>query len=134
MEIYALEDRAKPKFLRFLQEHAVLDGMKKKVRELNRLVEFMQKKLRDQLSIRSAKVEVLHNFWDKMTGIILQKSITLRDEVGQGLIRKMIVAPREVRDSVLQKYINKCRARHTIAFFQWRLRFPSHIRHNHGEL
>ena len=71
MEIDALEDRAKPKLLRFLQDHSVLEGMKKKVRELKRLVEFMQKKLRDQLHIRTAKVEVLHNFWDKMTGIIL---------------------------------------------------------------
>lgn len=69
-----------------------------------------------------------------MTGNILQKAITMRDEVGQGLIRKMIVVPREVRDSVLLNYVNKCRARHTIAFFQWRLRFPSSIRHNHERL
>lgn len=58
----------------------------------------------------------------------------MRDEVGQGLIGKMIGVPREVRDSVLLNYVNKCRARHTIAFFQWRLRFPSSIRHNHEQL
>ena len=112
-----LEERAKPFILRFLEENSIIEAMKAKVRELNRLIEFMQGRIRDQLAIRSSKVDVLHNYWDKMTGIILQKAITLRDDVGQGLIRKMIVVPREVRESVLLNYVNKCRKRHTIAFF-----------------
>ena len=129
-----LEERAKPFIRRFLAEHSVIEALKMKVRELNRLVEYMQRKLRDQLAVKGAKVEVLHNFWDKMTGNILQKAVSIRDEVGQGLIRKMIVVPRDVRDSVLRNFVGKCRARHTIAFFQWRLRFPSHIRHDHAAL
>ena len=86
------------------------------------------------MTIRTAKVEVLHNYWDKMTGIILQESYRMKDLTGQGLINKMIVVPREVRESVLMHYVNKCRARHTIAFFQWRLRFPNDIKHDEKQL
>lgn len=129
-----IQERAKPFLLRFLEEHSIIEAMKVKVRELNRLIEFMQTRIRNQLAIRTSKVDVLHNFWDKMTGIILQKAITMRDEVGQGLIRKMIMVPKEVRHAVLLHYVNKCRARHSIAFFQWRLKYPSNIRHNHKEL
>lgn len=69
-----------------------------------------------------------------MTGIILQKSISMRDEVGQGLIRKMIVCPREVRDSVLNEFVYKCRIRYKIAFYQWRLRFPNNLKHDEEQL
>jgi hypothetical protein len=31
---------------------------------------FIQKKIRDQLVFREAKVEVLNNYWDKMVGQI----------------------------------------------------------------
>ena len=77
----------------------------------------MQKRIRDSLVYKKAKIEVLHNYWDKVTGNILQKAVTLKDDVGTGLIKKMIVVPREVREEVLKAYVDKCRVRHTIAFF-----------------
>ena len=36
-----LEERAKPFILRFLEANVVIEAMKIKVRELNRLIEFM---------------------------------------------------------------------------------------------
>ena len=126
-----LQERAKPFIKIFLHANSAIEALKIKVRKLNKLVSFMQKRIRDQLVFKVAKCEVLHNYWDKVTGNILQRACNLKDDVGTGLIRKMIVVPREVRESVLRAYVDKCRVRHNIAFFQWRLRFPNDLKFDH---
>lgn len=60
-----------------------------------------------------------------MTGTLQTKASRKKDEPTTLLIRRMMVVPREVRESVLLAYINKCRQRHNVAFLQWRYRFPN---------
>ena len=36
--------------------------------------------------------------------------------------------PKEIRNAILIKYLQKCIEVHAIAFFQWRLIFPNKVR------
>ena len=65
------EERAKPFIFKFLHSNSSIEFLRSHVRKLFSLIEFMQKRVRNQQAIKTAKVEVLHNYWDKMTGNIL---------------------------------------------------------------
>jgi hypothetical protein len=44
------------------------------------------------------------------------------------------MVPEEVRTAVLVEYLNKCKDLHSIAFFNWRLKHPSKVRHDPEEI
>ena len=45
-----------------------------------------------------------------------------------------MLVPREVKWEVLRKFVDKCCVLHAVAFFQWRMKFPSSIRHDEAEI
>jgi hypothetical protein len=77
----------------------------------------IQKRIRDVFACRFGKLEILINYWDKMLGILMTKSIHLRDNDFTNYLKKVFVVPDEVRRAALFFYINKCRELNHIAFF-----------------
>lgn len=60
-------------------------------------------------------------FWDKL--LIDQTKICHGNYEALEFINEIYRIPNEVKNAVLKYYINKCTKLHTIAFFQWRLKF-----------
>ena len=42
--------------------------------------------------------------------------------------------PKEVKWEILKKFVDKCCVLHAVAFFQWRIKYPSEIKHDIEEL
>lgn len=80
--------------------------------------------MKAQYETRMAKVEVLMNYWGKITYQIWDKAAKKGDKVTKEMISLMNAVPRDVKAAVLEAYINRCRQRHNVAFLQWRYRFP----------
>jgi hypothetical protein len=52
----------------FLMENYQVENIRLAVRKFYQDIGLIQRKIRDQLVVRVAKVEVLKNYWDKMLG------------------------------------------------------------------
>jgi hypothetical protein len=81
-----------------------------------------------QINYTKAKVEIMGNYW---MFIIRQlrlkqgpKNNKVKDSTALVLLQKLVAVPVAVRNCVLNEYIHKCKNLHSIAFLQWRLKFP----------
>lgn len=52
----------------FIVDNQGINDFKLKVREFFRIINYIQKRVRDQLSTKYSKVDVLLNYWDKIAG------------------------------------------------------------------
>ena len=94
----------------------------------------MQRRLRQQLSKKRAKTNVLLTFWDKLFGILMSEAIAKSDEKLKKVLHDVVVVPSEVKDSLLGHWIIKCQQLHAIAFWQWRLKYPNPVRFDQEEV
>ena len=95
---------------------------------------FVQRKVRALFASREAKTEVLVNYWNKMVGQLQKKASLTKDKDMLALIGKICIVPAEVKRALLWAFVSRCRELHAIAFLQWRLQFPSSIRHEEEAL
>ena len=94
----------------------------------------MQTRIRQKLGTKFSKIEVLLTFWDKMVGYIHQQASDLKDEETINMMGQILLVPEDVKIEVLKVYLIKCMQLHSIAFFQWRLKFPNTIKHDPQQL
>lgn len=73
-------------------------------------------------------------FWDKIYGKLQTISSSKRDKKGNQLLCSICCVPREVKYEILKQYVKKCKELHAVAFLQWRLLYPSKIRHAPKEI
>ena len=85
----------------FLEENILNEKMRICIRSYAHKIYYIQKRVRDQLAIRFAKVEVLSNYWDKMIGQIQTIASRKKDKVASDLVLKFILIPKEVRIELL---------------------------------
>ena len=95
---------------------------------------YIQKKLMNKLESKRAKVEVMLTYWDKVYGKLQTISSKRGDKKGNCLLCKICCVPKEVKLYVLREYIAKCMELHSIAFLQWRARYPNKVRHDPEEI
>ena len=88
----------------------------KLVKYIDRL-EFVQKRIRNQLAIRYSKVEMLIKYWDMLLSKMQKQAKRARDKE---IIMAIFKVSPSIRWSLLLDYVNKCREIYQIAFFQWR--------------
>lgn len=74
------------------------------------------------------------NYWDKLYGQMQMKASATKDAEANKLLTQLVLVPREVKWDVLRKYVDKCCVLHAVAFFQWRIKYPSEIKHDIEEL
>jgi len=108
--------------------------MRMKIREFYKQISFMQRRIKDGLVTKESKIEVLLNYWDKMFGVLQSQASKSNDKPTNDMCKKLIVIPKEVRYAMLKKYVTQCRNLYTIAFFQWRLMYPSQVRFEKEQL
>ena len=73
------------------------------------------------------------NYWDKLLGKIMEHAIEIKDTKMIQICDEIIKVPREVQSATLYAYINRCREVYQIAFFQWRVLYPSRLKNNEKE-
>lgn len=104
----------------FVEEVCYRERMKELCRVFYTRVVFMQKKIKSQIVIRDAKVEVLVQYWDKVFGQLQKKASKSKDNATNKLCKKIILVNKVVQRHILMAFVNKCRELHSIAFLQWR--------------
>jgi hypothetical protein len=122
--IRANQERAKIVVRKFLR---VLEGkhdLKERIVSTYKKLFMIQTKLRDKMITIDAKVEVLVNMWDKILGKITIAAQKQNDALTKNLATQLFLVPKEIRWNCFKLYIKNCRMLHSIAFLQWRLKFP----------
>lgn len=87
-----------------------------------------------RIATKYAKVEVLLNYWDKLYGQMQLKATSTGDKQANEMLKGIALVPTSIKRKLFIFYIKKCRELHNVAFFQWRLKYPSKIRHDPEEL
>ena len=77
----------------------------------------MQRIMRDRLSIRYSKVELLIIMWNKLREDIFLKACVLKDYKMKAMLKNIALVPENIKRWVLTAYLFQCRHFHTIAFF-----------------
>ena len=54
---------------------------------------------------------------------VLKKAVQLEDEGMLSIVKAIQRIPTMIRDKVLKAYVKKCKDKHCVAFFQWRMHF-----------
>ena len=81
-----------------------------------------------------AKVEILTNYWNKLSGQLQHKAVLLQDEDTVEMLNQIIRVPNHIREAMLKKFLQKCNELHAIAFFQWRLNCYTSIKYNEQDI
>ena len=98
------------------------------MRKYAQKIEYIQKRFKDQLATRFAKVEVLSNYWDKMVGQLQTRASKKHDKEASDLVLKFILVPKDVKLELLREWVTCCRTLFSIAFLQWRMIRPSKLK------
>ena len=79
--------------------------------------------MKDYLECRTAKIDVLMNYWEKIEFQIMtnaapnsKKGIAM-DKEAQDFAMKLHRVPEKVRYAMLKKFVNRCRDLHQICFW-----------------
>ena len=94
----------------------------------------IQRIMKDVLSTRYSKVDLLSVLWDKTLGRLMMKAGLLKEKKILAMCRQIVTVTRAQRHYILKKFIQACRLMHTVAFMQWRLAFPNSVRHDKDEV
>lgn len=81
----------------------------------------VQRRIKNSITTKYEKIECLINYWNKLTGKIMEKAKLKNDYNTVHLLGKIIEVPKPVKFAILRRYIGACRKLHSVAFFQWRL-------------
>lgn len=102
--------------------HGCVEIIKLKVQltRYRNTVVYLQNKFRDKHLSKYQKVEVLLNYWDKLTGEIQIRCSKMKDQGANLLLRHLMMVPKDIKVKMMKIYIDKCREMHAIAFLQWR--------------
>ena len=80
------------------------------------------------------KVGVLLTYWDKLYGKMQAVATRSHDCNANCFLKKMATVPQSVKIELFREWVAGCKKLHRIAFYQWRLMFPSSVRHDIDEI
>ena len=80
------------------------------------------------------KVNVLLTYWDKLYGKMQAVATNSHDCNANCFLNKIATVPLSVKTELLREWVIGCIKLHRIAFYQWRLMFPSSVRHDRNEI
>ena len=118
-----LQHRVKMIIYNFVLKNLAISNLIKKGQQSKRGITYIQERLKLAINKRAAKREMLVLLWDKLLSD--QTKICHGDYDALGFLNEMYGIPNDVKQAVLKYYVNQCTKLHTIAFFQWRLKFSS---------
>lgn len=101
--------------------------MKWKLRNLEKSLLFIQHRFLRRRTTHEAKLQILENYWNKFLGQLYFENLNIGDQKTREMVAGIIRVRKEISCAVLTKYLHKCGQLHSLAFFQWRYKFPSNI-------
>lgn len=101
--------------------------MKWKLRNLEKSLLFIQNRFLRRRTTHEAKLEIVENYWNKFVGQLYFENLNIGDQKTREMVAGIIRVKKDIRRAVLTKYLAKCGQLHSLAFFQWRYKFPSNL-------
>ena len=97
------------------------------LRDMMRIIHFLQKRFQIRNLSRQAKLDVLREKWNFIVYTLQQrnKEINKKDDFMNKMIEDLENVKDGVRESILEEYLRCCQRVHTIGFLQWRIMYPS---------
>ena len=116
----AAEKKATHRVLRqFFEDKDQITDLKAKGRVLYRRMIRVQRVIKDKLTTRGAKLEVLLMQWDRVLNMI--RDSNKKGKLDQFIEEVDLIAP-EVKATALAAYLRRVRLKDMVAFYQWRNR------------
>ena len=95
-----------------------------KLRQLFKILTFIQKRFLARFYTREAKIEVLNNAWNKLCGQLNEQNIEVKSIFMSEMLVKIQSLNPVIKRRALEEYLRCSQRVHTIAFLQWRLKYP----------
>ena len=116
------EERAKQTFVSFLQQTADNSRLK------NLCVEYMMQihkvidRIQHYVMMNRERKQEMVDMWEEQKTEILDyyKTKKHKSQKFTKMRRQLLKVPDELRDTVLRLYMDRCKNKHTIAFYKWR--------------
>jgi len=99
------------------------EGIKAKHRNLMERILFIQKRFKKQIEATKARKEALISYWNHIHMELIEQQKIRQIDPKLAIAKKLHYVKDEVRDSCLSRYIEACKQKHALAFFQWRSKF-----------
>ena len=110
--------------LPFLQEIWYRENLKIKHRKVMETVLFIQRRFKVSVVASKARLEALSNYWQKIHNeLIKQSKLKKPNSKIIMLAKKLHYVKVEVKQACIHKYLEACKFKHALAFFQWRTKF-----------
>ncbi len=74
----------------------------------SKLLRRLQNKMKNQFIMKQGKMEVLKNYWSKLTSRLQKRAIELNDMQTDEICKKICQVPKEVKNYMLKYYIDQC--------------------------
>ena len=110
------------------------DALIRKCRLFYKSILYIQNRMKVQIQTKYAKVDVLLNYWDKLYGQMQLKATATGDTQANEMLAGIAMVPYSIKKKLFTFYIKKCKDLHNVAFFQWRLKYPNHLKHDPEQL
>ena len=95
---------------------------------------FIQTKYMIRNERNEAKLEILDNAWNKLCGKLNKENVEVKSIFMSEILIKILTINPRIKKAALKEYLRCTERVNEIAFFQWRLKFPKHMKWNENEL
>ena len=107
--------------------------MIRKTRYFNKLINFMQKRMKDKCVTGDAKFQIVDRHWRNMLFKWYSIAKAHQDKGMIKILKQVMEVSGPIKDFVLKQYVNQCKFRHAIAFIQWRLYYSGNRKESTAE-
>jgi hypothetical protein len=109
---------------KFMVERLYRKNMKANFKRTISLVIFIQTKFRNSMELQEARLSALQQLWERDSKeLFFQAARHGKASPLMAFSTKLRTMDKEIRDGCLKMYLNACKYKHAIAFFQWRHKY-----------
>ena len=113
-----IKERAKRQvLLPFFAEAAYRHDLKDRFRRVRRLLQFTVSRFKAGARLSESKLLVLKIYWDRTIRKLLMSK---KEKASHKQCQKLMAMDQAIIRSFLKEYLAACKARHAVAFSQWR--------------
>eukprot|EP00347_Sterkiella_histriomuscorum_P002453 403368090 len=112
-------------FYDFLKETASIHHLKSQIKSFREGIIYIQRHVRIAKLLRKTKFEILLKMWNREINQLQIKSIQVKDRKNKEFIKDMNNIKEEIRDLVLNKFLDQCYNKQSMAYFQWRYAYSA---------
>ncbi|CDW81431.1 UNKNOWN [Stylonychia lemnae] len=116
-----LEERAKwHLFHRFLDDTSTRYEFKEKMKSFREGIIYIQRSIKISKIMMKTKLDILIKMWMKELTDMQIKCLAIRDKKNREFVKDSQNIREDIRDAILNKYLEQCKHKNAMAYFQWR--------------